>query len=298
LINSIGTIGTDAASILVSDVNVASLTDMFRLFRINSFQVHFQPATGTGTASVQIPSGFIGFTPYGAITPTSYADFETPLVSKQTLPFLAGGTAPFTSDQATQLSLSNKDLPVLQGPGGGWLATQQDGTQLNYGSIFWALAATTAANTINYLAQYYFDISFKDLLDPTLISANMQKHFPTGYPDHWILNGGDAHAIAPYQRSAVMAKRQQLGLPPIMSDRLLHPSRPSSETISGDRSTVDDVGAPSVASSNISLWSGPDPDFDKFISKCKLFYFNSLANGTSPTLLGVPGSGVGAPTSQ
>lgn len=293
LINSIGTIGTDASSILVSDLNVAALTDIFRLFRVNTFSIHMQPATGNGSAAtLNIPSGFIGFNPYGAATPTSYTDFETPLVSKPTMSFgQASATAPLTHDQSTTLQLQNKDMPVLQGPGGGWLSTQADGTQTNFGSLFWAIAATTAANTINYLAQYYFDISFKDLLDPTLISANMQKHFPTGYPDHWILNGGDAHVLAPFQRSRVASSRAQLGLPPLQSERLLCPSRSSPDSDAPVPFVADDV---SLSTPSPTLWSGPDPDFERFISKCKLLYFNSLVTGVDP-LASI--SVAGAPTS-
>jgi hypothetical protein len=197
LVNSLGNIGTASGTgILANDVNIQSLTDMFRLYRINSITFEFQPATGTGSAaSVQIPAGALAFVPFGnATTPTSLQDFETPHVSEPSVSFAtATSTAPLTKECGTRLTLKNSDMPVLQGPGNGWLATQDDGTQGFFGKLFWGLASVTAANTLNYLLTTHFDISFKDLLDPTLISQNMAMRHPNGIPAHW--NVPDDHPL-------------------------------------------------------------------------------------------------------
>jgi hypothetical protein len=187
--------------ILAGDVSLSSLTDMFRLYKINSITFEFLPATGIGAATVQVPSGFLGFVPFGcAGTPASIADFETNLVSKTSFPYASTTTtlaAPLTKECETSLTLKNADMPVLQGPGGGWLATQDDGTQGYFGKLFWALASTTASNVMQYLLRTTFDISFKDLLDPALISKLMSRH-PTGFPTTWSVqpNTPLAHAGA------------------------------------------------------------------------------------------------------
>lgn len=171
--------------ILAPALNLAHFTDMFRLFRINSICFEFQPQTGVTTANVQIPAGVLAFVPFGTATaPTAIGDFESPLMSEPTVSWgTAPTTAPLHRECGAKLTLHNSDMPVLQGPGGGWLATQDDGTQGNYGKLYWAFAGITAANTSSYLLTTHFDISFKDLLDPALISNLMSMH-PTGLPAH------------------------------------------------------------------------------------------------------------------
>ncbi len=186
---ALGNISSAVSSgILANDVNLQSLTDMFRLYRINSITFEFAPASSVTAAAVQVPSGFLGFVPYGtAASPTAIGDFETPLVSEPTVSFGTSTTttAPLTKECGTRLTLKNSDLPILQGPGGGWLATQDDGTQGFFGKLFWAIAGTTVSNAINYLLTTHFDISFKDLLDPALISKNLMMRHPDGIPQHW-----------------------------------------------------------------------------------------------------------------
>jgi len=192
LAQNIGTIGTDSASLLFQATQLASLSDIFRLYRINSVVFEFHPGTGVGTAAVEVPAGFLGHVPFGAnVLPTSYGEFETPNVSNLTMPFGSSitTTAPLTRESAAILPLKNKDMPILQGAGDGWLATQADGTQTHYGWLFWAQAAVTAANTINYFLKAHYDVSFKDILDPLLISKLMQKH-PYGLPLHITLTPG------------------------------------------------------------------------------------------------------------
>lgn len=214
--NNLGNIGVDPASILANDVNLANLADMFRLFRINEVTFHFAPATGTGSAAtVEIPSGFLLANPYGVSTsPTDIAAAETPNVSVPTVPFgTATATAPLTRECGTTLALRNKDLPVLQGPGGGWLATQADGSQTNYGALWWLTAAATAANTLNYLLRTVFDVSFKDLLDPSLISKLFAMH-SNGLPDHWELEPGSLlHSVNQSAKQGIkVSPSSELGL--------------------------------------------------------------------------------------
>jgi hypothetical protein len=198
-VKNLGPISTNNSDgILLGDVNVQSLTDIFRLVRINEIKFTFGPSSGAGTAAVEVPAGFLGFVPFGVNTnPTAFTDFETPLVSEPTVPFGTSTTttAPLTRECTTTLALRNKDMPVLQGPGGGWLATQNDGTQTSWGTLFWALASATAANTVQYLLTTHFDISWKDLLDPTLISKLMSRH-PAGLPDHFEISEGSALHLA------------------------------------------------------------------------------------------------------
>jgi hypothetical protein len=190
-IASLGNIGADATSILSNCQNLTNLSDMFRLMRLNSIRFEFQPAQGNGTASVQVPSGFLAATPYGiTANPTSISDFETPNVSQPTASFgTASTTAPMNTNSRAVLDLSNKDLPVIDGPGGGWISTQEDGTQDDYGILWWVTTAVTAANTLNYILRTYFDVSFKDLLDPSLISSLMARH-PNGLPPHIVCAPG------------------------------------------------------------------------------------------------------------
>lgn len=254
---------------LSNDANVAALSDIFRLFKINGIQVTFQPQTGTSSASVQMPVGFIAFVPYGTTAaPTSMSDFETPLVSNPTVGFgtTTTVTSPLLRETGTSLSLKPSDMPILQGNPGGFLATQDDGTQHSFGNLFWALAATTAANTINYLLTTHFDISFKDLLDPGLISKVMARH-PQGLPDHWIPIDIDpsSHALGPYTFSSVFQRRMSktlsapslglLGLPPPLESE--NPQQPPSvDPMSVTRTLVDpSTGRTAVVPSAFVQWS-------------------------------------------
>jgi hypothetical protein len=161
------------------------------LYKINSIEFEFVPASGASTAAVEIPSGFLGYAPFGrASNPTGQSDFETPLISPLTVPFGTSvtTTAPLTRECGTTLTLKNRDMPILQGSPGGWLATQDDGTQTSWGNLFWAIANVTAANTISYLLKTTFDISFKDILDPSLISTNLKGRYQAGFPTHWTID--------------------------------------------------------------------------------------------------------------
>ncbi len=123
---------------------------------------------------------------------------------------------------------------MLQGAGDGWLATQDDGSQANYGNLWWELMKTTAANTIDYVLTTYFDVSFKDLLDPASISKLFERH-PSGLP-HYIQpsEGSELHsAHLFYQR------KWQLNLTP-------SPSRPLALTAPAGSQNDDDRENPST----------------------------------------------------
>lgn len=231
LINQLGTIGCDASSLLSNCQNLVDLCDMFRLFKLNSIRFEFQPAQGNGSAaSVQVPSGFLAATPYGITTnPTSISDFETPNVSQPTSSFgTAVQTAPFVREQRATLELGNKDMPVIDGPGGGWISTQEDGTQDDYGILWWVTTAVTAANTLNYILRTYFDVSFKDLLDPALISKLMGRH-PNGLPPHIVCAPGTA--LWSVNQSALQGIKRQ--------PRLLSPADQAAAATSGGGAELD-----------------------------------------------------------
>ncbi len=240
LTSNLGAITTSPTGILGNDVNLQSLSDIFRLMRINSITFNFAPATGTSSAAVEIPSGFLGYTPYGiSVNPTSYADFETPLVSENTVPFgtTTTTTAPLTKETSTVLHLVNRMMPILDGAANGWLATQNDGFQTNYGNLWWNFMKTTAANTIDYVLTTYFDVSFKDLLDPASISKLFEIH-PAGLP-HYIeaTPGSELHSAhlfyqGRWQKNVNPAPSRPLALaPPVRTESENDQDDPSTEEV-------------------------------------------------------------------
>ncbi len=189
-INAIGALSTSSSGMLANDLSIANLSDMFRLVKINSITVELVPSQGYSASAAQVPAAVIGYIPFGGATPTAIGDFETRHISEPAVPFgVASQTAPLTKECGTRLTLKNSDMPVLQGPGGGWLATQNDGTHTSWGNLFYAFASTTASLVVPYLMRTVFDISFKDLMDPTLISSLMVQH-SSGFPATWQIAKG------------------------------------------------------------------------------------------------------------
>ncbi len=177
-VSNLGEISTSNSGIWSLNNQISSLSDMFRLFRINGVTFEYLPQSLTGTAAVNIPAGQLSFKMTGQNAPTTYNDLEGPLVSNMTLPFGVSTTAiaeALLKECVARLHLRNEDMPILQGPSekddSGYLATQDDGTQTSYGTLFWTLMSATAANTLSFLLRSYLDLDFKDILDPATISS-------------------------------------------------------------------------------------------------------------------------------
>ncbi len=175
---NLGELSTSNTGMWALDSQVSSLSDMFRFFKINSVAFELVPNSTTSATAVSVPPGTLYFKMLGQNAPTSLADLESPMQGNITLPWGTGATVPGESlvkECVAKLKLLNKDLPILQGPStpgdAGYLVTQDDGTQTSYGTMFWMFFNTVASTTLAYVLRTYFDISFKDILDPASISA-------------------------------------------------------------------------------------------------------------------------------
>lgn len=175
---NIGELTTSNTGIWNLNNQISSLSDMFRLFKINGLILEFLPQYTTAGVAVNVPAGILSVSLNGQTNPTTMADAETPLQSNITLPWGAsttGNTESIVREAIARLTLANKDLVINQGPSSpgdaGYLTTQDDGTQTSYGRIFWLLASAATSTTLNYLLRTYFDLDFKDILDPSTISS-------------------------------------------------------------------------------------------------------------------------------
>lgn len=178
-VQNLGEVSTSNTGIWNLNNQISSLSDMFRLFRINGVTFEFLPQQLQSSVSTNIPSGQLSFKMYGQNAPTTFNDLEGPLVSNMTLPYGTSTTAiaeGLLKEAVAHLALKNGDMPVLMGPSSpgdsGYLATQDDGTQTSFGTLFWTLMTATAANTLSYVLRSYLDIDFKDILDPATISLD------------------------------------------------------------------------------------------------------------------------------
>ncbi len=178
-VTNLGELTTSNGGIWNLNNQISSLSDMFRLFRINDIKFEFLPQQLTSSVAQNIPSGQLYVKLYGQNAPTTFNDLEGPLVSNMTLPFGTSTTAiaeALLGECVAKLRVKNGDLAILEGPSDpqdlGYLATQDDGTQTSFGTLFWTLMTATAANTLSYVLRTYLDLDFKDILDPATISAD------------------------------------------------------------------------------------------------------------------------------
>ena len=178
-VTNLGEISTSNTGIWNLNNQISSLSDMFRLFKVNKVTFEFIPQSLTGSVAVNVPAAQLAYKMQGQTAPTTYNDIEGPMVSNLTTPFGIGAAAvaeTLVKEAIARLTLSNKDMPILQGPStpgdAGYLATQDDGTQTSYGTLFYNLMSATAANTLTYILRSYLDLDFKDILDPATISLN------------------------------------------------------------------------------------------------------------------------------
>ncbi len=177
-VTNLGELSTSNSGIWNLNNQISSLSDMFRLFRINDIRFEFLPQQLTSSVATNIPSGQLSIKLFGQNAPTTFNDLEGPLVSNMTLPYGTSNTAiaeGLLRECVAMLHVKNGDLAILEGPSDpadlGYLATQDDGTQTSFGTLFWTLMTATAANTLSYVLRTYLDLDFKDILDPATISA-------------------------------------------------------------------------------------------------------------------------------
>ncbi len=196
---NIGTLTTSNSGIWNLNNQISSLSDMFRLFKINGLRLEFQPSYTTAGVATNVPCGILMISLQGQTDPTTFSDAETPLQSNLALPWgatTAGNSEAILKEQVARLVVHNKDLPVLQGPStpgdAGYLATQDDGTQTSYGKLFWLLASAATSTTLNYLLRTYFDLDFKDILDPSTISSIQAERAAAAVSFHCTLQSSGA----------------------------------------------------------------------------------------------------------
>jgi len=159
-----------------------NLADMFRLFKINKLKFTMVPAHGgqTGAQFTQMQPSLLFFVPYGASIPTDITGVENfpcgPLSSAFAFAANSGGTG-YGLPPSTNLTLKLKhaDLPILNAADPpGWLATMDDGSQTHLGTVCRvavAAGSSSGVTSVTFYLRTEIDISFRDLVDPTSISA-------------------------------------------------------------------------------------------------------------------------------
>ncbi len=199
--SNLGTLTTSNSGLWNLNNQISSLSDMFRLFKINGLTFEFFPVLTTGSASTNVAAGFLCVSLQGQTDPANLSDVEGPLQSNLTLPYgvsTASNTEALVRETCAKLVVRNKDLPILQGsstPGDeGYLATQDDGTQTSYGKLFWIFASAATSAAVNYVLRTYFDLDFKDILDPSTISSIQAQRAADAVSYHCSLQAGGAGA--------------------------------------------------------------------------------------------------------
>lgn len=148
--------------------------DMYRLARVEHIRVESRVASSeAATASSQDSwlAWFLAYIPAGVTAPSNLLALETRHVSA-----IASGNVQNSANSAV-LALSRADLVALaeaSGPGSGWLATAADGPGTTWGDI--TAVTCTPAGTVGMAiaSKISITMSFKDLVDPTLISERMK----------------------------------------------------------------------------------------------------------------------------
>ncbi len=190
VVTAIGTLGVNSGALLANSVSLANLGDMFRIFRVNSAKFKWLISGNTAATSALIPPQLLYILPYGAAAPSGIVSIESnQAVGDLTDYFVwSGGTTPGgIPNAAPTLKVKSSDLVVIDSASpAGWIATGADATQTHFGTLYAIKSfagASSGAATVYWTLQIEVDISFRDLVDPTLISrrqsaASLAKPVP------------------------------------------------------------------------------------------------------------------------
>ncbi len=140
---------------------LANYMDMYRYFRVDNLKVHVVPLVTTATTD----GGYIPFviaylSPNATTAPTTPLSFETP-------------------HQVLSNYLGNRSLKLNRAvlkTAGSWAVTQGDVTDeifLSFGDVW---IANSSSDNYTYIYQIEATLTFRQLLDPGLISQNLLRN--------------------------------------------------------------------------------------------------------------------------
>jgi len=150
---------------------LANYMDMYRYFRVDDLKVHVIPNVTTATTDGGYTPFVIAYlSPNATAAPTTPLSFETP-------------------HQVLSNYLGNRSLKLNRGilrTAGSWAVTQGDVTDeifLSFGDVW---VVNSSADNYEYIYQIEATLTFRQLLDPGLISQNLlrnQHPAPTAVPN-------------------------------------------------------------------------------------------------------------------
>lgn len=149
---------------------LANFFDMYRLARLDDIKIEALMGASPGTQSSYY-AWFLAYLPPDAAAPSNLLSIETKHCSE-----VCSGNAANANNRA-KLHMTRRDLPPLAeagGPGPGWLATNDDGPETSWGTIYVinGSPAGTAAPELTW--KVTLTMSFCELVDPTLLSARFK----------------------------------------------------------------------------------------------------------------------------
>lgn len=182
-VTTVGDLRPDSSG-LIWVSTVASLSDMFRYIRLNTFSVRMWPAVSSSYAATTYwPSAFVYIAPFGTVDPSTSADVEAnpKLMGAMSMPYVMPISSTVASSQfvpkecVSSLKVRNSDFTIAaQTDRPGCLLTQQDGAQTSYGRVYIIKRAAGSGTSTNYDCQMDMDVSFFDIVDPATLTRLME----------------------------------------------------------------------------------------------------------------------------
>jgi len=183
VVTQLGVLGVTSTSLFGgASASIANLGDMFRLYRINAVKFKLYYSGTLGVLQMLAPPALLYVLPFGATAPVGVAELETDRAMgdltdqweiRPTVQTDVGGP-----NRCPSLKVKHSDLVVIDSASpAGWLATANDATQTNYGTLYLVKAfagASTGVTNPYWTLQVEVDISFRDLIDPNLISRTVR----------------------------------------------------------------------------------------------------------------------------
>ena len=182
-VSQLGTLGVSSTSLLgAASASIANLGDMFRLFRINGLKLKLFYSGSNLVTSIIVPPSLLYILPFGATAPVGVAELETDRAMgdltdqwemRPTLLTDIGGP-----NRCPSLKVKHSDFVIIDSASpAGWLATGNDATQTHFGTLYLikGFSGFSSGETNPYWTlQVEVDISFRDLIDPNLISRTVR----------------------------------------------------------------------------------------------------------------------------
>ncbi len=180
IVTSLGTLGCASGQLFANSASISNLGDMFRLYKVNAAKFRLKYSGINTVTATFMPPALLYVLPFGGAAPAGVSELEADRgLGDLTDQWNAAQTSDSGGiDRTPTLKVRGSDLIVVESASpAGWIATAADADQSHFGTLYLVKAfagVSTGVTNPYWTLQVEVDISFRDLIDPNLISRTVK----------------------------------------------------------------------------------------------------------------------------